>query len=294
MGQAQDFGCQDMVGPLRKVLVRRPGEAFANADPKKWHYTSPPDLAIAQQEHDGLVAILKKEGVDVVYHDDEHPGLADSIFVYDPALVARRGAIVLRMGKDLRRGEEEALEKRLGSEGIPTLLKLRGDATVEGGDTLWLDHQTLAVGQGYRSNEEGLRQLREGLAPFDIQVIGVELAHWDGEEACLHLMSLISPVADHTAVVYRRLLPVPFIKRLQAMGYTLIDVPDREFLTMGPNVLAIRPGVVLALDGNPITKSRMEAAGIHVYSYKGDELSLKAEGGPTCLTRPLLRASFSN
>jgi len=283
------YGCQSMVEPLRRVLVKRPDQAFAVEDPVRWHYTARPDLEGAQQEHDALVALLRQAGAEVLFHGEPQPDRADAIFVFDPALVTDRGAVILSMGKALRRGEEEAMARRLEELGVPVLYRLRGQARAEGGDLLWLDHDTLAVGLGFRTNAEGLRQLEEALQPLDVEIIPVELPYYTGPDACLHLLSLISIVDYDLAVVYPPLLSVPFWQLLQERGFRLVEVPEEEFPTMAPNVLALSPGQCLMLEGNPITRERLEAAGCEVATYKGDEVSLKAEGGPTCLTRPILR-----
>jgi N-dimethylarginine dimethylaminohydrolase len=193
------------------------------------------------------------------------------------------------MGKSLRRGEEAAMARRFDALDIPVLYTLHDDARAEGGDLLWIDHDTLAVGQGFRTNAEGLRQLREALHPLGVTVLSVELPYFTGPESCLHLLSLISIVDDHLAVVYSSLLAVPFWQELQRRGFRLIPVPDVEFATMAPNVLAVSPGRCVMLEGNPITRRRLEDAGCQVVTYRGNEISLKAEGGPTCLTRPILR-----
>jgi N-dimethylarginine dimethylaminohydrolase len=279
-----------MVDPLRRVLVRRPDEAFGDADPARWHYTSHPDLREARREHDALVNLLRDAGAEVIEHSDPQPDRADAIYVFDPVLITERGAVLLRMGKALRRGEEEALGQRLREVGVPTFAALQGEATAEGGDLLWLDRHTLAAGQGFRTNAEGLRQLREILAPLDVEVIPVELPYFGGPEACLHLLSLISLVDHDLAVVYPSLLAVPFWRFLQDRGIRLIEVPNLEFATQGSNVLALSPRKVLMLEDNPITQRRLEEAGCEVLTYRGREISLKAEGGPTCLTRPVWRA----
>jgi N-dimethylarginine dimethylaminohydrolase len=284
------YGSQSMVARLRRVLVRRPDAAFAVDDPERWHYTGRPDLARAQQEHDALVGILRRAGAEVIVHDAPQPGRADSIFVFDPAIVTDQGAIILRMGKQLRRGEEEAMARRLAELGLPVIARLDGAAQAEGGDLLWLDQHTLAVGLGFRTNAEGLRQLRMALEPLGVAVVPVELPYYSGPEACLHLLSLISLVDHDLAVVYPPLLTVPFYQELQRRGIRLIEVPDAEFATMATNVLALAPGECLLLEGNPITHQRLQAAGCEVLTYQGHEISLKAEGGPTCLTRPILRA----
>jgi N-dimethylarginine dimethylaminohydrolase len=283
------YGSQSMVAPLRRVVVRRPDDGFAAADPARWHYTGQPDLPRAQEEHDALVAVLRRAGAEVIYHDRPQPDLADSVYVHDPAIVTDRGAVILRMGKALRRGEEAALAACLEAAGVPELYRLQGDALAEGGDLLWLDHDTLAVGQGFRTNAEGLRQLDEALSGLGIDLIPVPLPYFAGPDACLHLMSLISVVDWRTAVVYPPLLPIPFWQLLVHRGFHLVEVPPQEFPTMGPNVLALAPGWCLMLDGNPITRRRLEKAGCQVETYTGNEISLKAEGGPTCLTRPIWR-----
>jgi len=285
------YGTQSMVEPLRKVLVKRPDEAFAVDDPERWHYSSRPNLDIAQQEHDALVSILREAGAEVIYHDEPQPDRADAIFVHDPAVITDEGAVILRMGKALRRGEEQVIARRFEEVGVPVHYALHGEALAEGGDLLWLDHDTLVVGQGFRTNAEGLHQLHEALEPLGVSVVPVQLPYYTGADACLHLMSLISLVDFDAAVVYVPLLPVPFWQELKDRGFRLIEVPDEEFDTMGSNVLASGPGTCLMLEGNPITKRLLEEAGCQVLTYKGDEISLKAEGGPTCLTRPILRSA---
>ncbi len=279
----KQYGSQTMIAPLHKVLVKRPDEAFAVDDPEVWHYIGRPNLPAARQEHDNLVALLRQAGSEVVYHDELQPEHADAIFVFDPAIVTDHGAIILSMGKPQRRGEEAAMARCLEALGVPILYTLHGEARAEGGDLLWLDHDTLAVGQGFRTNAEGLQQLRESLNEIGVRVLPVELPYYTGSEACLHLLSLISIVDP--------LLAVPFWQELKRRDFKLIEVPGAEFATMGPNVLALAPGRCLMLEGNPITRRRLEEAGCEVMTYRGNEISLKAEGGPTCLTRPVLRGS---
>jgi dimethylargininase len=286
---AVPYGAQSMVEPLRRVLVKRPDEAFGSADPARWHYTARPDLDEARREHDALVEILRGAGAEVIDHPEPQPERADSLFVFDPVIVTERGAVILRMGKELRRGEEAALARRLQEIGVPILGALEGEALAEGGDLLWLDPQTLAVGQGFRTNAEGLRQLREILSGIGVEVLPVELPYFTGPAACLHLLSLISLVDHDLAVVYPSLLAVPFWKTLRDRGVRLVEVPAEEFPSMGPNVLALAPGRCLMLEGNPVTRRRLEEAGCEVLTYRGREISLKAEGGPTCLTRPIWR-----
>ena len=283
------YGCQDMVSPLRAVLVKRPDQAFGTADPQVWHYTSRPDLAVAQQEHDALVELLRKGGAEVVYQDEYLPDHADAIYAFDPSLVTDSGAIILSMGKDKRRGEEAAMVRTYEKMDIPILYTLHGEARAEGGDLLWVDHDTLAVGLGFRTNAEGLRQLREALAGIGVTVLPVELPYYTGPQACLHLLSMISIIDYRTAVVYPPLMSVPFWQELQRRNFSLIEIPESEYATMATNVLALAPRKCLMLEGNPITKRLLEDAGCEVMTYRGNEISLKAEGGPTCLTRPIWR-----
>ncbi len=283
------YGCQDMLSPLRAVLVKRPDAAFGSADAREWHYAASPDLSIAQQEHDALTDTLRKSGAEVIYHDENLPDHADAIFAFDPSLVTDTGAVILSMGKEKRRGEEAAMARTYEKLGIPILATLHGDARAEGGDLLWIDHDTLAVGLGFRTNAEGLRQLREALAGIGVKVMAVELPYYTGPEACLHLLSMISIIDYRTAVVYPPLMAVPFWQELQRRDFTLIEIPASEYDTMATNVLALAPRKCLMLEGNPLTKRLLEDAGCEVMTYRGNEISLKAEGGPTCLTRPLWR-----
>lgn len=283
------YGSQSMVAPLRTVLVKRPDDAFAVSDPVAWHYTARPELAKAQQEHDALVALLRQGGAEVVYHDEPQPDHADAIFAFDPAIVTDQGAIILSMGKPQRRGEEAAMARRFEQLGVPILYTLQGEARAEGGDLLWVDHDTLAIGLGFRTNIEGARQLRDALSGIGVKVIPVELPYYTGPDACLHLLSLLSIVDETIAVVYPPLMAVPFWQELQRRDFKLIVISEEEFPTMGTNVLALAPRKCLMLEGNPVTKRLLEEAGCEVVTYKGYEISLKAEGGPTCLTRPILR-----
>lgn len=281
------YGSQSMIAPLQIVLVRAPDEAFTHADPARWHYAAPIHPQTALAEHAAFVGILTRAGAEVIYHTTPLPDHADAIFVHDPVIVCNQGAVILRMGKDLRRGEEDAIARTLTGMGIPIHYRLHGDALAEGGDLLWVDEHTLAAGQGFRTNAEGLRQLQEAMP--DVKVIPVHLPYADGPEACLHLMSFISIVGEKLAVIYPPHMPVPFYQFLQARGFQFVEVPEAEYRTMGPNVLALSPSVCVMLEGNPITKARLEAAGCTVYTYKGNEISLNAEGGATCLTRPVWR-----
>jgi len=284
------YGAQGMVGALRRVVVRPPDEAMAAADPARWHYTGRIDLGAARAAHDELVARLGDWGVEVLVHDAPLPAHADSVFVFDPVLVCEAGVLVLSMGKELRRGEEQALASFLESQGLPVAARVTGDGRVEGGDTLWLDHDTLAVGMGFRSNAEGVRQVRAALEPQGITVLSFDLPYYTGPEACLHLLSLVSPVDVDLAVAYPPLLPTAVWRELVRRGVKLLEVPEDEFVqTQGTNVLTVAPRRCILLEGNPVTQALLEREGCEVATFPGEPLSFKAEGGPTCLTRPVLR-----
>jgi N-dimethylarginine dimethylaminohydrolase len=280
------FGCVDMTGALRRVVVRAPSpESVAAWQAFGWH--AEPDAARIAEEHEAFRAALADAGAEVVVAETPVPLSPDSIYVFDPALVTPAGAILLRPGKDGRRVEVDALAADLVEAGVPILGKLEAPATVEGGDTIWLDERTLLVGIGYRTNEAGAEALRR-LLP-GVEVHAFDLPHLHGEGEVLHLMSLLSPLDRDLAVAYLPYMPVRLVQLLRQRGIELVEVPDDEFWTMGPNVLALGPRIALALEGNDETRRRMEAAGVDVRVYSGDELSRKGDGGPTCLTRPILR-----
>lgn len=285
-----DYGAQSMTAPLKRVVMRRPGEEMAAAAPAEWHYTSPIDLAEARAAHDAFADALRAWGVEVLYHDEPLPGLADGVFVFDPALVTDRGTLLLSMGKEKRRGEEEPLGRTLQACGVPLYGRLEGEARAEGGDTMWLDHDTLAVGRGFRTNAEGVRQLRGLLGPLGVTVVDYDLPYFTGPEACLHLLSVISPVDEDLAVAYPPLMPTAFWAELRRRGVRLLEVPEEEFLhTQATNVLCVAPRRCIMLGGSPVTRQLLLEADCEVVTFAGEPLSFKAEGGPTCLTRPVLR-----
>lgn len=276
---------QSMTAPLRRVLVRPPGTDFSRWREYGW-LAKPAEKQIAQ-EHEGLCAALQEAGAEVVRGTSAVDSNPDAIYVFDPAFVTDAGAILLRPGKEARRGEVEAMRADFEAAGVPIAAELTEPALAEGGDVFWLDERTLVVGLGYRTNEAGAEALRAALP--GVEVITVDLPHYDGRGHCMHMLTLISPLDSDLALVYLRLLPVRLVERLEARGVELVEVPDEEFDTMGCNVLALGPRKALALEGNPETRRRMEAAGVNVRTYTGEELSRKGEGGPTCLTLPLQR-----
>ena len=226
-------------------------------------------------------------GAEVRFAESDVTGDPDAVYVFDPVIVSDRGALVLRPGKPGRRGEPTAIANDLRALGVPIAFEMQPPATAEGGDTLWLDERTLLVGRSYRTNDAGIEALRDALPR--VEVLAFDLPRLRGPDACLHLLSLLSPLDDDLVVAYPPLVPVRLLELLAERDIAIVEVPEDEFDSMGPNVLALAPRVALAVDGNPETRRRMEAAGVDVSIYEGSEISHKGEGGPTCLTRPLLR-----
>ena len=279
-------GIQDQTSPLRRVYVRAPrAEDLANWRAYGWR--AEPDATRAVEEHEALVATLAGAGAEIVLGQAPVEDDPDAIYVYDPVLMTDRGAIALRPGKPGRRREPEALGRDLVAAGVPVVGRLEDPACVEGGDAFFIDHHTLAVGRGYRTNDEGIAALRV-LLP-GVEVLAFDLPHLRGPAECLHLLSLLSPLDEDLVVCFPPLMPARLMEELVARGISYVEVPEAEFNTMGPNVLALAPRVALALEGNEETRRRMEAAGVEVRTYRGEEISRKGDGGPTCLTRPLQR-----
>jgi dimethylargininase len=274
-----------MTGRLERVLVRPP----VPEDGARWReygWRSAPDHAAAAAEHEAFRGVLEDAGAEVIVSSHD-PGNPDAIYVYDPVLVGGEGAVLLRPGKEGRRGEPGAIADALVAADVPIAAELVSPVVAEGGDTVWLDAETLLVGIGYRTNPAAVGALESAFP--GVQVLTFDLPHWNGRGEVMHLMSFISPLDRDLALVYPRIAPVRLLELLTERGIELVEVPDEEFETQGSNVLALGPRRALALDGSPETRRRMERAGVDVVVYRGEEISLKGDGGPTCLTRPLLR-----
>ena len=279
------YGCQSMTTKLQRVLLRNPDEASC-ASWGDFGWRAAPDFAGLLGELEGLGELLASSGAEVIFGEPV-PGCLDAIYTFDPAIVSQQGAIVLWPGKELRRPEAAATARDMTRLGIPVASTFAPPATAEGGDLLWLDEQTLLVGRGYRTNAAGVDALRTALP--EVEVLEFDLPHYHGPAEVMHLLSLVNLVAPDLAVVYLSLAPVRLVELLQERGIRIVDVPDDEFESMGPNVLAVEPGVVIALERNRETQRRLEKLGVEVLTYEGTELS-KGDGGPGCLTRPLLRS----
>lgn len=281
------WGAQGMTAPLREVLVKAPGAAFSRAfeDPAAG-FLRHVDLDAARREHDGLVETLTRLGAKVHVLDAETDD-PDLVYVFDPMLIANGGAIPLRPGKPNRTGEPAVLEAWTLAHGIPTLGRIDAPGTIEGGDTFWLRPDLLCIGRTLRTNDAGARQLA-AIVGDDVRIFDVP--YWKGPAELVHLLSVISPVADDVAVVFLPLLPAGLYELLADLGVRLVEVPEEEYPTLGCNVLAVRPGVVVTAEGNAVTRRRLEAAGCEVHAVPLREVGENGSGGVTCLTRPVLRA----
>jgi N-dimethylarginine dimethylaminohydrolase len=281
-------------GRLRRVVMKHPREAFLDEQTiaREWralNFTAPPDFARAVEEYESLLSIIRAGGAEISFLPARFGTGLDSIYVRDASIVSPGGMVIGSMGKELRSGEPAAQEEAFRELGVTIAGSIRPPGRLEGGDLVWLNERTVIVGEGYRTNAAGIGQLRELLGTTIDDVIVVPLPHWQGAGEVLHLMSLISPVDRDLAVVYPRLMPVPFFFALLERGVELVEVPDQEFDTMGSNVLALAPRQCVMLSGNPRTQAALEKAGATVHTYDGVEISTKGAGGPTCLTRPLVR-----
>src|SRR5919197_3679224 len=239
------YGCQSQTARLRRVLVRSPRAE----DCTRWRefgWRAEPDAAALAAEHEAFVAELADFGAEVVFAEEPLPGALDAIYACDPALVADAGAILLRPGKELRRGEPEALARDLDRAGVPVAARLEAPALAEGGDTLWLDERTLLVGLGYRTNEAGAEPPRRALP--GVEVLTFDLPHYRGPGEVLHLLSFVSPLEADLALVYPPLAPTRLLQLLAERGIGLVEVPAEEYDSLGCNVLALGPRVALALD----------------------------------------------
>ena len=278
---ARVFGGQTMVEPLRRVLVRRP--PADTSDWRRFGWREQPDPARLAAEHERFAELLEEAGAEVVVAP---PTTLDAIYTFDPAIVSDAGAVLLRPGKAERADEVDAIAEELESAGVAVAAQLEAPAFAEGGDTAWLDERTFLVGRGYRTNQAGIEALERILA---VETLAFDLPHFHGSGEVMHLLSLFSPLDRDLVVAYPPLMPVRLVQLFEERGIEIVEVPDDEFATMGSNVLALGPRRALMLEHDVETRRRLERAGVDVTVYRGVELS-KGDGGPTCLTRPLLRA----
>jgi N-dimethylarginine dimethylaminohydrolase len=286
--------CQSEYGTLQTVFIKKTEDAFMDQHTiasqwKDLNFLSEPNHIAAKQESKQFEELLKQNGSEIKFFSKDDSVTIDSIYCRDASIATDLGMIICNMGKPARKNEPMAVTKVYDTLGVPILGEIKTPGTVEGGDVAWLDSKTLAVGRTYRTNDEGIRQLREMLDPSGVEIVVVQLPHYKGLSDVFHLMSIFSPIDKDLAVVYSPLMPIVFREELIARGFELIEVPDEEFESMGCNVLAIAPRKCMMVKGNRITKQRILDAGCEVIEYEGQEISNKGGGGPTCLTRPMWR-----
>lgn len=289
------YGVNSMSAPLRRVAMRRPVPGMAAVDPAKWHYGKALDALALERQYGAFADLVADSGAEILWVEDSaagDDGLADSLFTYDPSFVTPAGAVLLRLGKVLREPESRLHAAFYDRLGVPVIGAIEAPGTVDGGDCFWIDETTLAVGRGFRTNQVGIDQLQALLAPQGVTLAVFDLPVWEGEAACMHLMSLVSPLDRDLALIYARIMPVALYSLLRDRGITCLEAPDAEFMASGGlnlNVLATGPRRCIALEGFPVTARLMRDAGCDVAHFPGDELCIPCEGGPTCMTRPILR-----
>lgn len=299
MSSSRAYGSANMTLPLRRVLMHAPGVANQQADPALWNYSGPVDVGAAKAQHRALVDLLTASGAEVNFLDREggpHAALeelADAVYTHDPSLVAPGGAILLRMGKSLRQSEPAVHERAYGAMGVPILGRIEAPGTAEGGDCLWIDERTLFVGRGFRTNASGIEQLTAILKLQGAQVVHFDLPFAGGTKDCMHLMSLVSLLDADLALALLPSMPVRLYEELSRRGIRLIEAPPDEYhgsRGISANILAVGPRDCVMVEGFPKTVAALEAAGCRVRTFPGTEICTKMEGGPTCLTRPVLRS----
>ncbi len=273
------------IKPVKNAFV---SEIYLKEQWRDLNYLSCPNFDSAIDEYKNFIGTLGETEINYFPFDDTVT--IDSIYCRDASIATNFGMILCNMGKSVRINEPKSQKQIFIENNIPILGEIKAPGTLEGGDVAWLDEKTLAVGFTYRTNEDGIRQLEELLEPKGIEIIVAELPHYKGQNDVFHLMSILSPVDKDLAVIYSPLMPIKFRNTLIERGFKFIEVPDEEFESMGCNVLAIAPRQCIMVAGNPQTKAMLEKAGCKVNTYKGTEISVKGGGGPTCLTRPLLRS----
>jgi dimethylargininase len=281
---ATGYGVTSMIAPLRRVLVRRPATA-GDWEGAGWRT---PDPALLARQHEQFCELLAGLGPEVEIAD-ALDGQVDAVYMHDPVVITARGGIPLNMAKPARVREPRHAAEELERLGIPVIGTLSGGTYADGGDHYWIDDRTMAVGLGYRTNRAGAAALARLLEPEGAAVETYDMPHDQGPRFVLHLQSFLSGVAERLCVIYEALAPVRLLQDLRERGFDWLAIDHESYMAMGCNVLAVRPGVVVMVDAAPAVRRRLEQRGIEVHTYAGSELSLKGDGGPTCLTQPLLR-----
>ena len=289
-----NYGSQSMVLPLKRVLMKKPQKIMSKVDLKKWNYEFPLNQKLIESNYDEFFQIIKKSGCEIIELKikNENKELCDSIFTHDPSLVIKEGAIILNMGKKLRNDETKAHEDFYNLNQIPIIGKIKNDGTVEGGDCLWIKNNLLLIGESYRTNKSGIKQISKILNNYNIKVVPIKLPTGNNKKSCFHLMSLVSMLDEDLVIGCISLIPEELKIEFKKNSIKLIAIPEDEYFkskTLAINILALSPRKLVFLKGNYKTTDLLINENCEIELFEGKELCIKAEGGPTCLTRPILR-----
>lgn len=288
------YGCQSMTNRIKKIVIKHPKDVFISEEhlEKNWEkygFLEKPNYNCVLEEFDVFKDIIHEHVEKVLYLEKSNNVGLDSIYTHDSLKVTKKGAIYFNTGKKLRQNEGFEMEKLLHLNGVPTLGRIEKPGLMEGGDVVWLNDDTVLIGRGYRTNDEGIRQFKEITKEIIKNIIIIPMPHGEGEDSCLHLMSIISLINPKLAVVYSKFMPVFLRELLLEQGIKLLEVDDDEYDYLGSNVLALDNKKCLMISGNPKMKALLIESGCEVYTYFGHNLSYFGTGGPTCLTCPIYR-----
>ncbi len=283
-----------MVSTLKKVLMKKPQSIMSEVNLEKWNYGSPLSQERIDKDYKEFEKIIRNSGVQINYLqiEEEQKELCDSIFTHDPSLLLNQGAIILNMGKKLRKEEARLHKKFYDRNNIPIIGEIKENGTVEGGDCLWIDNKTLLVGESYRSNKDGINQLSKILSRLNIKCIPIKLTKNNNPNSCFHLMSIISMLDYDLAIGCLSKIPENMKEILKKRNIKLIGISEEEYIkskTLAVNILALSPRKLVLINGYPKTQKLLLDEGNELNLFNGSELCIKAEGGPTCLTRAILR-----
>ncbi len=292
------YNGQSETGQIQSILMKSPAKAWFGQEQtnRQWemlNYPGKPNFEKALQEFNQLATIVESHVPEVYYLPEDDQTTLDSVYVNDPVLITKKGAVLCNMGKEERKSEPKVIGAYLENLGVPVLGSIEPPGILEGGDVVWFDDDTAAVGIGYRTNREGAAQLRELTKGLVKEIVEVPLPHWNGPSDCLHLASMLSPIDRDLAIVYSRMMAVPFRNLLLEKGFKLVEVPDEEYDNFASNVLALAPRLCVMIGGSTQTRKALEEEGAMVYEYPGKDITVKGGGGPTCLTRPIYREKNS-
>ena len=288
------YGLNSNVSTLQTVLLKDPKTAFKSQKiiDFQWqdlNFIDKPDFKKSITQYEKFVDILNDNNVEILYIPGDEKTSLDSIYTHDPMFMTPNGAVIGNMGKVQRKPETVMMKSYLDELDIPIFGEIDNYGTLEGGDVIWVNDKTVAVGLTYRTNNEGINQLRKILSTISVELICVDLPHWNGPVDVLHLMSLISPLKEDLFLIYEKLLPVGFLKFLNKIAIKTISIADEDYDSLGCNVLPLSTAKCLITNGNDKTSKIIEEKGIEVIEFQASEICYKGSGGPTCLTRPIYR-----